>query len=425
MTSYDGSMRLGDIRAEHVLDAIAVLDDPVEGPRLLLQLHFKPARDYRLLHEGKFYDSKAVVGIAHGLSPAGEYLTGRTPGFSGGASGAAPVLTRLGFYVDYKWLFEISKLRVDRTHGRPAAYQYVVLLWAIARTRAGMPRMANFNDVRNELAELLAPFALAQTPPDPFMPWLALSNSPKLWEGDTSEYHGWEGGWLEGRSPSAADIRSFNLSGGLSAEFHRDLGSPYTPVQGDQFVEALVDFIPTRLGDEPGYLPLIEKLGLTDRMSEIAKPNDAPEVIDALAAVEELSSPRRKFGRSFTPAENRAIEQCAVAIVREHFEGEGYETKDVGATESYDVHATRGLDVIKIEVKGTTTDGAAVVLTRNEVKLHRVEHPKNALAVVRRITLDRSGDEPVARGGELVLTMPWEIDLAALSPIAYDYRTGL
>jgi len=116
------------------------------------------------VHEGKFYDSKAVVGIAHGLSPAGEYLSSRD--FTGGASGAGRVLTRLGFYVDYKWLFEISKLRVDRTHGRPAAFQYVVLLWAIARARAGLPRIARFNDVRRELADLLAPFALAKTAPD-------------------------------------------------------------------------------------------------------------------------------------------------------------------------------------------------------------------------------------------------------------------
>ena len=66
-----------------------------------------------------------------------------------------------------------------------------------------------------------------------------------------------------------------------------------------------------------------------------------------------------------------------------------------------------------------------MVLTRNEVNLHRVEHPNNALAVVRNITLDRSGDQPVASGGELVLVMPWEINEGGLSPIAYDDRTGI
>ena len=66
-----------------------------------------------------------------------------------------------------------------------------------------------------------------------------------------------------------------------------------------------------------------------------------------------------------------------------------------------------------------------MVLTRNEGNLHRVEHPNNALAVVRNITLDRSGDQPVASGGELVLVMPWEINEGGLSPIAYDDRTGI
>jgi hypothetical protein len=143
---------MGIILPEDVLGAIALLDDPFEGPRLRQRLHFGPARSYRLLWEGRFYDSKPVVGIAHGLRRGGAYLSSRD--FIGAASGAAQILTRLGFYVDYKWLHAISQLRVDRTHGRPAAYQYVVLLWAIARARSGVPRMAQFNDVREELADL-------------------------------------------------------------------------------------------------------------------------------------------------------------------------------------------------------------------------------------------------------------------------------
>jgi hypothetical protein len=91
-------MALGDIRREDVLDAIALLDDPVEGPRLLDELHFGPAKDYRLVYKGKFYDSKAVIGIAHGLGAGREYLTSRD--FTGGLDSVALPLTRLGFYVD-------------------------------------------------------------------------------------------------------------------------------------------------------------------------------------------------------------------------------------------------------------------------------------------------------------------------------------
>jgi hypothetical protein len=88
---------------------------------------------------------------------------------------AATVLEELGFFVDTDGLvFGIEQLPVDETHGRPAAYQFLVLLWAIARARAGEPRMFPFNEVRRELAELLKPFALTKTPPDPVMPWIAL-----------------------------------------------------------------------------------------------------------------------------------------------------------------------------------------------------------------------------------------------------------
>jgi hypothetical protein len=57
--------------------------------------------------------------------------------------------------------------------------------------------------------------------------------------------------------------------------------------------------------------------------------------------------------------------------------------------------------------------------------LHRAAHPNNALAVVRNIVLDRSSDEPVGTGGELVLVRPWKIDESGLSAIAYEYRTGI
>jgi hypothetical protein len=407
----------GDIRSEDVLGAVALLDDPVEGPTLTERLRYRPVKAYRLLYEGKFYDSKPVVGIAHGLSPAGAFLSGRE--FTGGYGGAVRVLRRLGFYVDDGWLHEISQLRVDRTHGKPAAYQYIVLLWAIARARTGdLPRMVPFNDVRAELAELLAPFALSDTPPDPVMPWLALARSGQLgldlWEFETPP----------GGTPlNESSVKSSNLSGGLSLGLYSRVSGLF---EGDQFVQTAVDFIATLIGDEAAYLPAVERLGLADPISEIAEPSESPEIVDAIAAIEELSSPRRKFGRRFTAAENRAIERRAVKLAREHFEQElGFTTEDVGDTQSYDVRAAKDDQVIKVEVKGTTTDGSGVVLTRNEVNLHRAEHPNNALAVVRNIVLDHSGDDPAATGGELVLVMPWKIDEAGLLAIAYDYSTGI
>jgi hypothetical protein len=153
--------------------------------------------------------------------------------------------------------------------------------------------------------------------------------------------------------------------------------------------------------------------------------DNSPEVADAIAAVESVANPRRKFGMRFSAAEIKAIEDRAVQVTREHFEKQlCYATEDVGKTESYDVRARKsGSEVIEVEVKGTTTNNSEVVLTRNEVNLHLADHPNTAFAFVRNITLDRSGDQPTASGGHLDLTMPWQLDPERLEPIVYRYRT--
>ena len=244
-------MGLGDIRREDVLRAMALLDDPIEGPRLLEELHFKQAKDYRLVYEGRFYDSKAVVGIAHGLGAGGRYLT--SGDFSGGLDSVVRVLSQLGFYVDAGFLYDITQLRVDRTHGRPAPYQYIVLLWAIARARSGLPRMVPFNDVCDELAQIIAPFALAQTAPDPAMPWFALRNSS----------------WWELQVPTTpsrltdADVQPLNLVAGLSE-------SRFERLRDDAaFASAAVDVIGRIIGEEPAYDQLLDQLGLAPLAGEV------------------------------------------------------------------------------------------------------------------------------------------------------------
>ncbi len=410
---------ISKISAEDVIRATAVLDDPVEGERLRRELGFKKAKNYRLVWEGRFYDSKTVVGIANGLS-TGTYIDSK--GFSGGADRVGSLLTRLGFVVDDGWLHDIKELRVSWPQGRRAPYQYVVLLWALSRAFGGdSPRIVPYSLVRDELVELLAPFAIADTPPDPAMPWLALRGP--LWDVEVPE------GVTVG---SESDIKRLDIAGGLSSNVY---ASARGASGGFSKLLAAVDVIERLIGSEPAFYPTLRTLRLPgvgrtyavpDENGSIRLRNPSPEVEDALAAVMEVANPRRKFAKRLSAAENKAIEERAVQVTREHFEHQlGYSTKDVGATESYDVHATRGSEVIKVEVKGTTTSGASVVLTRNELGLHQKAHPNNALAVVRNIVLDRSGSEPVATGGELVLLMPWQIDQRDLSAIAYDYRTGL
>lgn len=155
-----------------------------------------------------------------------------------------------------------------------------------------------------------------------------------------------------------------------------------------------------------------------------------PELADAELAIEQAAgNSRRGTGQGFrlTTAEKKAIELRAVKVATKHLQQTlGYTVEDVGTKRSYDLHCTlAGSPDLLVEVKGTTSPGEEVLLTRNEVTVQGDAHPNNALAVVHTITLDRSGATPSAAGGTLSFRHPWVIDEADLTPIAYRYKTGI
>jgi uncharacterized protein DUF3883 len=150
-----------------------------------------------------------------------------------------------------------------------------------------------------------------------------------------------------------------------------------------------------------------------------------PEVLDAEVLADEAAGRVTRRGVIMTAAERTAIETHAVGVVSTYFSGLGYRVDDVGGYESYDLDVRRPGERIYVEVKGTTTEGATVVLTKNEVELHRAHYPNNALAVVHDILLDRSVNPPAASGGRLELVQPWKIESDTLTPLSYQYETGL
>ncbi|MFF0818313.1 MrcB family domain-containing protein [Rhodococcus sp. NPDC003318] len=157
---------------------------------------------------------------------------------------------------------------------------------------------------------------------------------------------------------------------------------------------------------------------------------EAPEVSDAMVAAAQSAGNTRKTqgrGQGFALSQDAkvAIELQAVAIATEHFENLGYVVSDVGATESFDLLAAQDDTTVSVEVKGTTSLGQEVILTRNEVLHHQQVYPDNALAIVHSIVLDRTVEPPVASGGVLVVRHPWAIDEVDLTPVSYRYSTGL
>jgi hypothetical protein len=93
-----------------VLRAIELLDDPTQA-EFFDSLHFKPTTQYRLVHLGRLYDSKAVVGVAHGVA-TGQFWTSDDLYGDVGPGAAAWALRKLGFFVDDGSIYELTQLSV-------------------------------------------------------------------------------------------------------------------------------------------------------------------------------------------------------------------------------------------------------------------------------------------------------------------------
>jgi hypothetical protein len=159
-----------------------------------------------------------------------------------------------------------------------------------------------------------------------------------------------------------------------------------------------------------------------------AAPGTAPpEILEVLEVIDSVSGKKSatKSGQGFnlTGQHRKAVELHAMQIARTHLESEGWTVEDTSSTKPYDFHCTRGDVELFVEVKGTTSLGTSVLLTRNEVEHHKSVHPQNALAVVARIDLSGPGKN-MASGGQLHFVSPWRIIDEDLKVLAYTYSVG-
>jgi 5-methylcytosine-specific restriction protein A len=89
-------MALNDVTPAEVRKALAEYDE-LGQDSFLTKYGFGRARTYLLQHGGRDYDSKAILGVAHGFLPGEEPLTSAV--FFGGKAAAAGHLRKLGFDV--------------------------------------------------------------------------------------------------------------------------------------------------------------------------------------------------------------------------------------------------------------------------------------------------------------------------------------
>jgi Domain of unknown function (DUF3883) len=160
------------------------------------------------------------------------------------------------------------------------------------------------------------------------------------------------------------------------------------------------------------------------------RPRDAQltsaEIEDAREATARAAGARGRSGQGFRQsAEQRtAIDRHAMRRATDRLEAEGWEVEDRSVNHPYDLFCSRDREELRVEVKGTTSDGAAVLLTPNEVEHARATFPAVALLVVHGVELSTDGDgEAVATGGEIDLVSPWEIDAqGTLKPTGFSYE---
>ncbi|GAA4561072.1 HNH endonuclease [Planotetraspora kaengkrachanensis] len=163
-------MALSDLRREMVLSAIEEYDKL--GRDAFLETYgYGPARGYFLLYDGKRYDSKAIVGVAH-RDVDGWPL--RAEDFSGGNATVARALRDLGFEVtrpgdiieghSLESLLEkilTLKTAASATPGAQKRHQPLTLLWALGGAARGYDRLVPWRDASPALESLLREFGHA------------------------------------------------------------------------------------------------------------------------------------------------------------------------------------------------------------------------------------------------------------------------
>jgi len=180
-------MALSDITRDAVLQAIGECDR-LGQDGFLARFGFDRARQYLLVHDGKRYDSKAIVGAAHGFLRGERALTAGE--FSGGEATIGRLLRRLGFTVQVGDALTadglvqlLSKLQVFRRDGLPALYQPITLLWAFGRVLEDEPRLVSWTETRQQVSALFDRYGRPWEGTRVYYPVAALHGAG-LWELD-------------------------------------------------------------------------------------------------------------------------------------------------------------------------------------------------------------------------------------------------
>jgi hypothetical protein len=116
------------------------------------------------------------------------------------------------------------------------------------------------------------------------------------------------------------------------------------------------------------------------------------------------------------PSMRKAVERYAVDQARHHYEKRGFEVREHG--KPFDLKCQKGRTSLFVEVKGTQTSGAEVIVTPNEVEFAQKNKMELFLLHSVEVTLRRT--RYLVSGGIERVVRRWRPRLTELRPLAYS-----
>lgn len=142
--------------------------------------------------------------------------------------------------------------------------------------------------------------------------------------------------------------------------------------------------------------------------------------LEIASALHPLNRTSGRQGYGLPAPARRAVEKRAMDVASQFLRSNGYGVRDTSASSPFDFEATLSTTRIKVEVKGTTSDRAdGILMTANEVKLHRTEKGKTALIIVSSIRLSEKDGDYSGSGGTVEWLLGWDIDEWLHEPTAF------
>ena len=145
---------------------------------------------------------------------------------------------------------------------------------------------------------------------------------------------------------------------------------------------------------------------------------DAEREIEDILETHQLNQSGQGF--KITPELRKKIEEYSVSKAIQYFKNQDFSVKYVGNFKSYDLDCLKDGDTLRVEVKGTQTDGNSIILTPNEVK--NAKKHKTALYILHSINVNIYRGKYKLSGGIGKILNPWKIDKQGkLKPLSYMY----